>query len=60
MHKQNCFPTLTITVTKITFLKWLKRLEQGNTDGEKCARNDDGKLTLTVDNNKLKAWLSHC
>ena len=37
-----------------------KRLKQDNVDvvGEKCVRNDDGKLTLTV-NDKLKVWQSH-
>ena len=36
-----------------------KRLKQDNVDvlGEKCIRNDVGKLTLTV-NDKLKAWQS--
>ena len=36
-----------------------KRLKQDNVDvlGEKCVRNDDRKLTLTV-NDKLKAWQS--
>ena len=37
-----------------------KRLKQDNVDvvSEKCVRNDDGKLTLTVDDT-LKAWQSH-
>ena len=37
-----------------------KRLKQVNVDvvSEKCVRNDDGKLTVTV-NDKLKSWQSH-
>ena len=37
-----------------------KRLKLDNVDvvGEKCVRNDDGKLNLTVDD-KLKDWQSH-
>ena len=37
-----------------------KRLKRDNVDvtGEKFVRNDDGRLTLTV-NDKLKAWQSH-
>ena len=37
-----------------------KRLKRDNVDvvGETCVRNDDGKLTLSIDD-KLKAWQSH-
>ena len=37
-----------------------KTLKQHNADvvGEKCIRNNEGKLTLTVDD-KQKAWQSH-
>ena len=40
--------------------KMATRLKGDNVDvvGEKCVRNDDGKLTLTI-NDKLKAWQSH-
>ena len=40
--------------------KMAKRLKQDNVNviGEKCVRNYDGKLTLTVDD-KLKDWQSH-
>ena len=42
---------------KNVIFKMAKRLKQDNVDvvDEKCVRNDDGKLTLTV-NDKLKAW----
>ena len=38
-------------------LKMAKRLKRDNVHvvGEKCVRNDDQKLTLTVDD-QLKAW----
>ena len=40
--------------------KKTKKIKKDNVDvfGEKCVRNDDGKLTLTL-NDKLKAWQSH-
>ena len=45
---------------KNRIFKMAKRLKRDNVDvvGEKCVRNDDGKLTLTVDD-KLKAWQPH-
>ena len=45
---------------KNLIFKTAKRLRQDNVDvaGEKCVRNDDGKLTLTVDD-ELNAWQSH-
>ena len=45
---------------KNRIFKMTKRLKGDNNDvvGERCVKNDDGKLTLTVDD-KLKAWQSH-
>ena len=45
---------------KNRIFKLAKKLKQNNADivGEKCIRQDDGKLALTVDD-KLEAWKSH-
>ena len=59
IHRENSLPALTVTDENHNFKK-AKILKRDNVDvvGEKCVRNDDGKLTLTVDD-KLKAWQSH-
>ena len=55
MHRQNSFPALTITVIKMVSLK------RDNVDvvGETCVRNDEGKLTLSIDDKLKEAWESH-
>ena len=44
-------------IDKNWIFKMAKRLKQDNVDvvGEKCVRNDEGKLTLTVDD-KVNVW----
>ena len=54
------FASINNNSDKNRIFKMAKRLKQNNVDvfGEKCVRNDDGKLTLTVDD-KLNAWQSN-
>ena len=54
------FSSINNNSDKNRIFKMAKRLKRDNVDvvGETCARNDDGKLTLSIDD-KLKAWQSH-
>ena len=54
------FASINNNSDKNRIFKMARRLKRDNVDvvGEKCVRNDDGKLTLTVDD-KLKARQSH-
>ena len=54
------FASINDNSDKNRLYKMTKRLKQDNIDlvSEKCVRNEDGKLTLTIDD-KLKAWQSH-
>ena len=54
------FGSINNNSNKNRIFKLAKKLKQDNADivGEKCVRNDEGLLALTVDE-KLKAWQSH-
>ena len=52
MHRQNSLPALINNSSdRNRIFKMAKRLKQDNVDvvGEECVRSDDGKLTLTAD-----------
>ena len=54
------FSSINNNSDKTRIFKIAKRLKQDNVDivGEKCVRNNDGNLALTIDD-KLKTWQSH-